>query len=281
MDGANGITECPLALGQSETYTFLETQYGTTWYHSHHSRQYGDGLWGTIVIDEPSSANWDIDLGVLPVQDWFYDISETIMYRLVRAQIRNQPVANNILINGTTVNSAGGGVYHGNTIEKPTGFMSSQAGCSANSVTNAVSVFSYEGANNTMPSDRIRNNAPPTSDCVDPNSDLIPWVPLNVSSNETIPQSSRLDVGFAVVQNSSSQTQTLVQWTLDSTATVAEWHHPTLQYVRGGTSAYPRSMNLINLPTKNQWSFWVIQAQVNSITPPPQAHSTHLHGHDF
>ncbi|KAK5101869.1 laccase, multicopper oxidase, benzenediol:oxygen oxidorectuctase [Lithohypha guttulata] len=157
----------------------------------------------------------------------------------------------------------------------------SQAGCSANSVTIAVSVFSYEGANNTMPSDRTHNNAPPTSDCVDPNIELILWVPLNVPSNETIPRSSRLDVGFAVVQDSFSQTQTLVQWTLDSTAIVAEWHHSTLQYIREGTTAYPRSMSLINLPTKNQWSFWVIQAQVNSTTPPPQAHSTHLHGHDF
>ena len=31
MDGTNGITECPLAPGQSRTYTFLCTQFGTTW----------------------------------------------------------------------------------------------------------------------------------------------------------------------------------------------------------------------------------------------------------
>ena len=34
MDGTNGVTECPLAPGQSRTYTFLCTQFGTTWYHS-------------------------------------------------------------------------------------------------------------------------------------------------------------------------------------------------------------------------------------------------------
>ena len=31
-DGANGLTECPLAPGDSKTYTFQATQYGSTWY---------------------------------------------------------------------------------------------------------------------------------------------------------------------------------------------------------------------------------------------------------
>ena len=31
MDGANGLTECPLAPGDSKTYTFQATQYGSTW----------------------------------------------------------------------------------------------------------------------------------------------------------------------------------------------------------------------------------------------------------
>jgi len=57
MDGVNGVTECPLAPGQTKTYRFQATQYGTTWYHSHYSVQYGDGLWGTIIINGPSTAN--------------------------------------------------------------------------------------------------------------------------------------------------------------------------------------------------------------------------------
>jgi len=30
-DGANGITECPIAPGTSKTYTFLATAHGTSW----------------------------------------------------------------------------------------------------------------------------------------------------------------------------------------------------------------------------------------------------------
>ena len=48
MDGTNGLTECPLAPGQSKTYTFQATQFGTTWYHSHFSSQYGDGVLGPM-----------------------------------------------------------------------------------------------------------------------------------------------------------------------------------------------------------------------------------------
>lgn len=39
MDGVNGITECPLAPGDSKTYTWRATAYGTSWYHSHYSNQ--------------------------------------------------------------------------------------------------------------------------------------------------------------------------------------------------------------------------------------------------
>ena len=48
MDGTNGITECPIPPGQSKTYTFQATQFGTSWYHSHHSSQYGDGVLGPM-----------------------------------------------------------------------------------------------------------------------------------------------------------------------------------------------------------------------------------------
>jgi laccase len=34
-DGVPGVTECPIAPGQSKTYRFQATQHGTSWYHSH------------------------------------------------------------------------------------------------------------------------------------------------------------------------------------------------------------------------------------------------------
>ena len=109
MDGVNGLTECPLAPGDTKTYTFLCTQFGTSWYHSHYSAQYGDGVVGSIVINGPASANYDIDLGPYPVSDWFYQTSWQINdLTLDDLQSHNPgPQANNILVNGTGKNVAG------------------------------------------------------------------------------------------------------------------------------------------------------------------------------
>ncbi|KAJ9654059.1 laccase, multicopper oxidase, benzenediol:oxygen oxidorectuctase [Neophaeococcomyces mojaviensis] len=342
MDGTNGITECPLAPGQSRTYTFLATQYGTTWYHSHHSSQYSQGVVGTIIIDGPTSANWDYDLGVMPVTDWYYSSAFGIVSQLSVGAIRGPPPADNVLINGTNVNATSGGAYHRNTIQKGKKYLLRfvntatqdgykigldghnltvvaadfvpiepwttdwlyigvgqrydviveanqpigsywmhfvpQASCSNNKITNAVSIFTYQGANSTTPSDSTRNNGPSTSDCLDPNDNLIPYVQLDVPKNQTIPASSRLDVNFTIVQGNGTS-QTLVQWNLNFTAIHAQWNKPTLEYVREGNTSYPRDMNLIELSTANAWSFWVIQAVPN--LAPAQPHPIHLHGHDF
>jgi FtsP/CotA-like multicopper oxidase with cupredoxin domain len=72
MDGVGGVTECPIANDDTRVYKFKATQYGTSWYHSHYSVQYGDGVMGGIVIKGPASANYDIDLGFYPFTDWFH-----------------------------------------------------------------------------------------------------------------------------------------------------------------------------------------------------------------
>ena len=58
-DGVNGVTQCPIAPNSSFTYTFTATQYGTTWYHSHYSLQYADGMLGPLTLYGPSSAKYD------------------------------------------------------------------------------------------------------------------------------------------------------------------------------------------------------------------------------
>ncbi|KAK6201881.1 hypothetical protein LQW54_009291 [Pestalotiopsis sp. IQ-011] len=52
------------------TYSFRLLRYGTTWYHSHFTLQYADGIFGSLVINGPASANCDEDLGTLFLQDW-------------------------------------------------------------------------------------------------------------------------------------------------------------------------------------------------------------------
>lgn len=103
-DGANGVTECPLAPGDTKVYRFIAEQYGTSWYHSHYSVQYGDGAWGAIQINGPATAEYDIDLGTITLSEIYNqtafqtgEISQTIE--------PPQPIpARNILINGTNVN---------------------------------------------------------------------------------------------------------------------------------------------------------------------------------
>ncbi|KUI58907.1 Laccase-2 [Cytospora mali] len=75
MDGVNGVTQCPIAKGDEFTYRFRALQYGHTWYHSHYSLQYPDGLVGPLVIHGPSSSNWDVDLGPVLIQDYVHDSS--------------------------------------------------------------------------------------------------------------------------------------------------------------------------------------------------------------
>jgi len=57
-DGVGGLTECPIAPGNSKQYKFQVTQYGTGWYHSHYSSQYGEGVLGPIIFDGPASVSY-------------------------------------------------------------------------------------------------------------------------------------------------------------------------------------------------------------------------------
>ncbi|ESZ98936.1 lcc1, laccase [Sclerotinia borealis F-4128] len=64
-DGVPGVTQCPIAPGGTLTYKFHADNYGSSWYHSHFILQYGDGLFGPLVINGPATANYDVDLGAL------------------------------------------------------------------------------------------------------------------------------------------------------------------------------------------------------------------------
>ena len=49
-DGVPSVQQCPIAPGKSFTYSFKADTYGTSWYHSHYSAQYADGLAGPMII---------------------------------------------------------------------------------------------------------------------------------------------------------------------------------------------------------------------------------------
>ena len=78
-DGVPGVQQCPIAPGETFTYSFKADLYGTSWYHSHYSGQYADGLLGPIVVfgyvfwamplfrpltvPRPNTTSFDVDLG--------------------------------------------------------------------------------------------------------------------------------------------------------------------------------------------------------------------------
>ncbi|KAI1360622.1 laccase [Xylaria arbuscula] len=106
QDGTNGITDCPIPPGGSKTYTFRLTQYGTTWYHSHFASQYANGIFGAIQINGPSSADYDIDLGAYPINDFYLASAEEIV--LASQLGAAGPTSDNVMFNGTNVNGTGG-----------------------------------------------------------------------------------------------------------------------------------------------------------------------------
>ena len=103
----------PLAPGKSRTYVFKLTQYGTTWYHSHYSAQYGMGVVGGLIINGPATSNYDIDLGTYMVSDWYtrtaFQVAKEADRNLDNAKA--PPPADNILVNGTNTNNLGGGKH--------------------------------------------------------------------------------------------------------------------------------------------------------------------------
>lgn len=108
-DGVGSITQCPIpglsdaipAGSNKMTYTFVATQYGTSWYHSHYGVQAWDGLFGPIVIHGPASAPYHHDLGAVMLSDWTHKTSES---QVEDAALFGGGVPiNNGLINGTNV----------------------------------------------------------------------------------------------------------------------------------------------------------------------------------
>ncbi|KAF4985418.1 hypothetical protein FDECE_16570 [Fusarium decemcellulare] len=109
MDGVNGITQCPIAPGQNFTHSFKAVQYGTSWYHSHYSVQYADGLQGPLTIHGPSSAPFDASKRPLLMTDWSHESAFRLLFN-------NQFANKTILLNGA------GNVSHYNytpTLEIP------------------------------------------------------------------------------------------------------------------------------------------------------------------
>lgn len=104
MDGAVGVTQCPIPPGASFVYNFTirPDQSGTFWYHAHSGVSRADGLYGGLVVHSPvpkftvrslmaragSKDSWphsyDEDLLVL-IGDWYHRPGHDVLAWYMRA----------------------------------------------------------------------------------------------------------------------------------------------------------------------------------------------------
>ncbi|KAJ1568346.1 hypothetical protein HK405_002827 [Cladochytrium tenue] len=75
MDGVPGVTQCALAPGDTQVYRWVAEQYGYSWYHSHFSLQYGNGLLGPLLVRGPTTSDYDEELEPLVIMDWYHNDS--------------------------------------------------------------------------------------------------------------------------------------------------------------------------------------------------------------
>ena len=76
MDGVPGLTQPPIAPGETFVYEFTPPDAGTYWYHSHQrgNEQLARGLYGAIVVEDPTEPEYPVD-AVWLVDDWLIDES--------------------------------------------------------------------------------------------------------------------------------------------------------------------------------------------------------------
>ena len=87
----NGVSGPPIAPGAEFVYEFRATPADTHWYHSHTGVQYGDGLFGPLLVDERTPiATYDRD-EVLLLNDWFLEPDDTLLARLLKGGMGKMP----------------------------------------------------------------------------------------------------------------------------------------------------------------------------------------------
>lgn len=84
FDGVPYLTTPPIEPGETFTYEFALNQAGTYWYHSHTALQEQNGVYGSIVIEDPEEdLDYDSDL-VLVLADWTFEKPKNVLKTLKR-----------------------------------------------------------------------------------------------------------------------------------------------------------------------------------------------------
>lgn len=100
----------------------------------------------------------------------------------------------------------------------------------------------------------------------EPLTSLVPWVKKDVAAPfyET-------NTAVGITKNSDN----LFRWEFNSSSLKINWEDPTLMSIYNGDNDFSNSSNVIELPGKNEWVYFLINTSI------PVTHPIHLHGHDF
>ncbi|KAF7892145.1 hypothetical protein EAF00_008447 [Botryotinia globosa] len=260
MDGVNGITECPIPPGSSTVYKFLATQHGTSWYHSHHAAQYGDGVLGSISTCEEglfsvSKGPPKADNGLINgtnrnrhktagVYNQVWGLVPGAEYRL---QIINTSVDNHFQV---TLDSHSFQVVQ-------TDFVPIQS-----YTTNTIFIAIGQRYDVIITADQTPSNywfraivpKPPTQKGFGCGQNANNGSINAIFSYQGVESSEPDPKSFLIPQSCEDETQ-LVSW-----------------YEK---SVPENEFSILELPYANAWTFWIIK---NAAAIP---HPIHLHGHDF
>ncbi|OQE28924.1 hypothetical protein PENFLA_c004G08458 [Penicillium flavigenum] len=306
-DGVPGVTQCPIAPGESMTYKFRAAQYGTSWYHSHWSLQLSDGLYGPLIIYGPATADYDVDLGPIFMTDWYHQSAfilwaQSGMYG--GFPVRHNAVAPNGLINGTNTFPCddsndpaclGTGKRSETVIQKGKKYrlrlLDAQADgwmkfsidghkltviaadlvpivpYQTDSVILTSGIIRYEGASQADPTTEQWSSI--TNSCGDePYASLVPYVRKDVGNADS---QKNLNIGWFY------ETDLVFHWAINTKALEIDWRRPTDLLIYHNQSVFPSDYNIYEISADKTWTYWVIQdlGFVNAY------HPFHLHGHDF
>jgi FtsP/CotA-like multicopper oxidase with cupredoxin domain len=78
MDGASGVTMCPIVPGGSFEHRFIADPVGTHWYHEHHRLVYADGLYGMFIVYPQEAILPPTDF-LVTIGDWYHQ-ETTVIY---------------------------------------------------------------------------------------------------------------------------------------------------------------------------------------------------------
>ena len=84
MDGVANISQEPIPPGQTFEYRFKAEPAGTHLWHSHTGVQYGDGMFGMLIVDaadDPYRGDYDVEHTVC-INDWFHEPGTQILSNL-------------------------------------------------------------------------------------------------------------------------------------------------------------------------------------------------------